>query len=97
MITIFCMILGVYFVFYGIFLLFGLFTPTRSRLLIEEDKIKLWQKKEGFTKILWGVDAALFGMYYSKAFAPMLFLAGFVVLTIITISLTYKNNRKYME
>lgn len=51
----------------------------------------------GLTKILWGLDLAVFAMYYEKIFLPTLCLVIFLGLTLYTIYITYKNNEKYLK
>ena len=78
-------------------LIYGALVPIRSKILIEDEGRAAWCKVEGFTKILWGLDLAVFAMYYEKIFLPTLCLVIFLGLTLYTIYITYKNNEKYLK
>lgn len=52
---------------------------------------------EGVTKMLWGLDLAFFVMYRCSVFPAVLWLAAFLVLTVVIIIMAYKNNGKYLK
>lgn len=97
MVVLFCMIVCVCFLVYGFLVMTGIYTPVRSKVMVEDENREKWCKVEGVVRILWGLDAGLYAMYYSGFFLPKLWLAGFLVLTVYTISITYKNNQRYMK
>lgn len=97
MVILFCIIVCVSFLIYGLLVMTGIYTPIRSKVMVEEENRKSWCKVEGFIRVLWGLDAGLFALYYSGTFPKALWLAAFAVLAVYTISITYKNNQKYMK
>ena len=47
--------------------------------------------------MLWGLDLAFFVMYRRSVFPAVLWLAAFLVLTVVIIIMAYKNNGKYLK
>jgi len=82
---------------YGALVASGIHKPIRSKIMIEDEFRDKWCRKEGVIKILWGLDIAVFAMYYQKAFPTILWFVGFIALTLYTIYITYVNNQKYMK
>ena len=97
MIAPFLLIISLGLLIYGALVTGGIYVPIRSKILIEDEGRASWCKVEGFTKILWGLDLAVFAMYYEKIFLPTLCLVIFLGLTLYTIYITYKNNEKYLK
>ena len=97
MIAPFLLIISLGLLIYGALVTGGIYVPIRSKILIEDEGRAAWCKVEGLTKILWGLDLAVFAMYYEKIFLPTLCLVIFLGLTLYTIYITYKNNEKYLK
>ena len=97
MIAPFLLIISLGRLIYGALVTGGIYVPIRSKILIEDEGRAAWCKVEGFTKILWGLDLAVFAMYYEKIVLPTLCLVIFLGLTLYTIYITYKNNEKYLK
>lgn len=91
-----CIFVSLCLIGYGLLVVSGKHVPIRSKIMIEDENRTRWCKTEGFTKILWGLDLTFFAMYQQGTFLPKLWLLGCLVITIYTILITYKNNKKYM-
>ena len=68
-----------------------------SKILVEDEERAKWCHTEGVTKMLWGLDLAFFVMYRCSVFPAVLWLAAFLVLTVVIIIMAYKNNGKYLK
>lgn len=97
MIVPFLFVVSVILLIYGALVASGKHTPIRSKIMIEDEFRAQWCKVEGVIKMLWGLDIAVFAMYYQGTFPAVLWLIGFIALTLYTIAITYKNNQKYMK
>ena len=75
----------------------AVFTPISSKILVEDEERAKWCHTEGVTKMLWGLDLAFFVMYRCSVFPAVLWLAAFLVLTVVIIIMAYKNNGKYLK
>ena len=67
------------------------------KILVEDEERAKWCHTEGVTKMLWGLDLAFFVMYRCSVFPAVLWLAAFLVLTVVIIIMAYKNNGKYLK
>ena len=68
-----------------------------DQILVEDEERAKWCHTEGVTKMLWGLDLAFFVMYRCSVFPAVLWLAAFLVLTVVIIIMAYKNNGKYLK
>ena len=85
------------FLIYGALVVSGIYTPISSKILVEDEERAKWCHTEGVTKMLWGLDLAFFVMYRCHVFPAILWLAAFLVLTVVIIIMAYKNNGKYLK
>ena len=85
------------FLIYGALVVSGIYTPISSKILVEDEERAKWCHTEGVTKMLWGLDLAFFVMYRCSVFPAVLWLAAFLVLTVVIIIMAYKNNGKYLK
>ena len=85
------------FLIYGALVVSGINTPISSKILVEDEERAKWCHTEGVTKMLWGLDLAFFVMYRCSVFPAVLWLAAFLVLTVVIIIMAYKNNGKYLK
>lgn len=85
------------FLAYGALVVCGVYTPISSKLLVEDEERAKWCHTEGVTKMLWGLDLAFFVMYLCRVFPVVLWLAAFLVLTVVIIIMAYRNNGKYLK
>ena len=80
------------FLIYGALVVSGIYTPISSKILVEDEERAKWCHTE-----LWGLDLAFFVMYRCSVFPAVLWLAAFLVLTVVIIIMAYKNNGKYLK
>jgi len=97
MIVPFLFIVSAILLVYGALVFSGIHTPIRAKVMIEEEFRAKWSKTEGAIRMLWGLDIAVFALYYQRTFPAPLWLVCFLALTFYTVYITYKNNQKYMK